>query len=1638
MPRNGGSQPLYADDSDAEEQETPRPQRITKKRLSDVHDVSFADSPPRQPLKSRNINDDTAEKRRRRKSTKITIIDNAQAGPSNEASSGDLAETSRTARQKQPLNSVAAPIVEPGAGLEILSSNFDEWMKMATDNKINAGNSWNFALIDYFHDMSLLRNDDGNSINFQRASCTLDGCVKIWTSRVDSVTTETGKLLSNLANDGKDEDDDGNGSDNPDEEATAKKKKSHRPAATLAKDPAQLRSKKLELEFSVDPLFKKTCADFDEGGAQGLLMNHLSLGTGSEAGLRVIFDASDSVGKVDDEEDLDEPEEAIDLTELRSQFLPDLSIVEDKEIAPSLADFSFSQSAGTIDETTFFQDNTHHFDNEDDDDDNNGGPADYGMNPDADAPPAEEDFFTGAEAVNEDFVGDYTGDDFGGSNGSNGCGLAGEQEAGMHRGPGGTMPFDPRRPPHDLVMAMGDADGEGGIMDYFDKTLTKNGAWAGPEHWKMRKTIRRLDAETSAKQAAKPRREKKEAVRLDFTTPADKDLDELTKELFAPATGKGAGINLPGTGPAARKTKKKGKEKEKKDDHSLPDDMHFTSRQLVSLFLKPKYQLKVGGRNVRYNEDGDGEVDENFWAQAAADQAAGNDDDDATGGGGAIPFNTQFFHDDEYDGPGFDDDDGDGGGPGIDIEPGEQDLLAATQGKTRRVKPEFVNYAKRAKRVDVRKLKDNIWKGLDIVVPPSKEEDSSMDVDADERSPTDPSDGRVFGSVISGLQRSYPKEKMEEISTSFCFICLLHLANEQGLKLETGDEPAEPMEEDVQAKKIGNIWDLKTSMDDGEAGGEDPSNSSTTGSTNVRRSLSLLGKKLPNLDFASLIRSSSLTVRRRVSSNPGTPSAVRRSEKLNLTKDMLQELANDVKARPTKADGILNLISPSRSRSASRSKAGDEAEAEPTVDVPVLPANAQDAKADPNGPHKPPELLQSRPISGATTNTASTVTPTKVTPRKRAAPPSRIPLPVKEEPSAATLASHSPEAKQSAKKNFSLFGIPLPSPRKSSHGSRPNTPSTKNPSPSPAGKKSASPHRAGAASPTPSSAKFAKSKPKPAIGEGLPSSSKLDNFSKFFVGTGMRVSVSNPERPPPTSPTTRSGTTTSHASSSKLPTPRNSTTTSHKPTAGAHISPSTPGPSRYMRVHEPVTPTPASRIQSGSSMSSIGASTARPRVLSGTASAVNAPSTPRVRSSVSNPRGSVVGQRTSTTGSTLPVPAQRVRVNSMGALQSGPRASAATTTTSTSSLSTRERRPSIDSSHGYQTSTTSAAAPSMTATAPGLKSSISAGTGRKHGSFDFERPGWSSRGGGSSLGVGSRTRRDREPIRTASVDGRQERSTGSGMAGVGAARLYASTSAAHRTVRVVPPPPTPPEKIEPNHTGASTSTSASHSNVTGATSSWGRSTGKRLSAGLTKLTNGLGLGKSSSKGGASTGKERQHGKFSFEPPVPSLPIGIRREVSGGSERSRERDRSQLETDDRLKPPQSPKGHSASLSTSSTSSTHTGVSRSLDLGLGLAWAPTKVRENAVMPESSFGRSLSASRREQQGKEVAEVFRNALDEDGYRSFKKYVHRFDAHEIPFDGPTGIVTRVERLLRKANHLPDDARRDLLDSFVKLILQNA
>lgn len=85
------------------------------------------------------------------------------------------------------------------------NENFEAWYRKAQDNKINLANSWESPLIDYFAQMDVYTENHGHDlsssekgVNFQKASCTLDGCVKTYAGRVDSVADATNKLLFGL------------------------------------------------------------------------------------------------------------------------------------------------------------------------------------------------------------------------------------------------------------------------------------------------------------------------------------------------------------------------------------------------------------------------------------------------------------------------------------------------------------------------------------------------------------------------------------------------------------------------------------------------------------------------------------------------------------------------------------------------------------------------------------------------------------------------------------------------------------------------------------------------------------------------------------------------------------------------------------------------------------------------------------------------------------------------------------------------------------------------------------------------------------------------------------------------------------------------------------------------------------------------------------------------------------------------------------------------------------------------------------------------------------------------------------------------------------------------------------------------
>ncbi|KAK0657667.1 condensin complex subunit 2-like protein [Cercophora newfieldiana] len=867
----------------------PRVAQAPRRRSgSRVASGSLAQSPFKSPVKI-PLNDDAEEKARRSHGRKV--LHEAQINQLKAAATGTPARKGSIAlndyetagsspgsnpRTPRPRMSGKENLIDKEDGSRFvvngaavtpmkrappILANFEEWMKMATDNKINAANSWNFALIDYFHDMTLLK--EGNGVNFQKASCTLDGCVKIYTSRIDSVATETGKLLSGLADsrDSKKKDREEGEEDDEEEEVDEdgnvrkkpRKKAQRSSEATLAPSFASLQLKKFELEFTVDPLFKKASADFDEGGAKGLLLNHLMIDSQG----RIVFDSSDDSNDVsdktkktqrpstnEDDEDADddemdvsiatekapEPEDdedvEIDIASLGARFFPDLSRLDHMDVCPSLKTFDLGDPSGSLDipflkaqedwrqddkeKTPGIGDKSGMFIDDENPlgfDDTDGLGA-FDIN-------ADIDFGEGGEAwAREAALEPQMMRVFDAGLGLGGDGAGGDGDAGDM---GIDLMLDGNQNQNgDFVVSMTQAQNADrmheDILGYFDQALQKN--WTNAEHWRIRKI-----KDTKTTEGPVRQRKEKQAFEIDFTSPLTPSLAEV---IYTQATTNAA-ISLP---------KKDWKSKSR---NLLPDDRHFSSRQLLSLFLKPKARLgrKRTTRSGIFGTPADsgnqnvpeGEMDEAFWAsQKAPAQSA----EASTDGEDTAPlqgdYDANFFQDDGLPFAGGDDDDDDmdefadarehftpgpdQAGNGMMTEVGmtgafngltvtnPADLAFGTMlvTQSRRVRPEYVQYARVAKKVDVRRLKEEMWKGMDFEKLDKQPDRSRLPTPPSQDDPADESNPTLkFTDVINGLQKVYPKPLMDDISTSFCFICVLHLANEKGLVIEKTPDMTELM-----------------------------------------------------------------------------------------------------------------------------------------------------------------------------------------------------------------------------------------------------------------------------------------------------------------------------------------------------------------------------------------------------------------------------------------------------------------------------------------------------------------------------------------------------------------------------------------------------------------------------------------------------------------------------------------------------------------------------------------------------------------------------------------------------------------------------------------------------------------------------
>ena len=574
-----------------------------------------------------------------------------------------------------------------GKGQEMLSSGelkmmLGQCLKMASENKITAHNTWGLPLIEHLDDLIQEEGYSGRRTNFQKASVTLDAGVKIYSYRVDSVHTETFKMLGGLGRAGIEEDGPAEGElgDGGVGQASPSKRKRRggelNPEATLESSVEALNVKKFDLAFAVDPLFHKTSAQFDAGGAHGLLLNNLSV----YQGCNIVFDSMDIPDRAVDSNHQDTRGDESSAcirgeTEGINAILEDLDGVR---IAPILDDITNIASASGILSTT---------------------PAEEIISR------ALDSVDTSATAIIEDVGAFDVMVDHSHSQENDHAGFDIIDSACYDDDDDGQDSYF-YRDHNASSIGLGEEAIHWLVHASLDSKTDKNMSWTGASHWKYQAMPSDSKSKASSQRASKNAPEP-----IDFT---------ILMEIENPNV------------PLETKRRRKKATTNKRDIHDtktlLPEDYRYSVDMLGKYSLRPDYVSILRSRHVGAQQnDYDGQ-DYGSWGP--------ND--------GGIP---------DW-----------GGEDSNDLE------LAQASHKVEQVE---VSYCKAAKQVDVKALKELMWRGM------------TMAADARAKQGVEnPRDNVTFAEVLSTVPEENHAGRLEDLSVHLCFICVLHLANEHGLVIQ--------------------------------------------------------------------------------------------------------------------------------------------------------------------------------------------------------------------------------------------------------------------------------------------------------------------------------------------------------------------------------------------------------------------------------------------------------------------------------------------------------------------------------------------------------------------------------------------------------------------------------------------------------------------------------------------------------------------------------------------------------------------------------------------------------------------------------------------------------------------------------------
>ncbi|WVZ70230.1 hypothetical protein U9M48_018910 [Paspalum notatum var. saurae] len=156
--------------------------------------------------------------------------------------------------RRRSLAASIAPSKDPRHDLlnrEQVMDLFHNCIKLASENKINQKNTWELGLIDHLSEIIQAGDEEDDETNFQKASCTLEAGVKIYSLRVDSVHSEAYKVLGGINRAGRGEEaglEGGNNVEPTQDEGISKKDADRRisPASTLESSFEALNVKKFD------------------------------------------------------------------------------------------------------------------------------------------------------------------------------------------------------------------------------------------------------------------------------------------------------------------------------------------------------------------------------------------------------------------------------------------------------------------------------------------------------------------------------------------------------------------------------------------------------------------------------------------------------------------------------------------------------------------------------------------------------------------------------------------------------------------------------------------------------------------------------------------------------------------------------------------------------------------------------------------------------------------------------------------------------------------------------------------------------------------------------------------------------------------------------------------------------------------------------------------------------------------------------------------------------------------------------------------------------------------------------------------------------------------------------------------------